>query len=337
MEIINDASLKAFNTFGVNTSAKYLSHIRNLQDIESLYEWKTKHDLPNLLLGGGSNLLFKSDFEGLVAKVDLLGKDIAGEDDDSVYVSAAGGENWHDFVLWTIEQGFAGLENLSLIPGCVGAAPIQNIGAYGVELSNTFHTLQTVNLDNGDIQEFDKDLCQFAYRESFFKSQTLDKLLITSVTFRFPKKPEWHVNYAGLREALAGEMLSAKVISDAVISERQRKLPDPSKIGNAGSFFKNPVMEKDVWESLKNDHEALPGFPQQGNDTVKTSAGWLIDQAGWKGFRAGDAGVSDKHALVLVNHANASGAELWQVAEDIMTSVEHKFGVRLEPEPRVIS
>ncbi len=337
MEIIENASLKSLNTFGVNATAKYLSHIRNLQDIEALFEWKSNNDLPNLILGGGSNLLFKQNYEGLVAKVDLLGKDIANEDEEAVYVSAAGGENWHDFVMWTIQQGFAGLENLSLIPGCVGAAPIQNIGAYGVELSNTFHTLQTVNLENGDVQEFSKEHCQFGYRESFFKSQTLDKLLITSVTFRLPKKPEWHVNYAGLREALAGEILSAEVISKAVISERSSKLPDPTILGNAGSFFKNPVLPVVEWEVLKANHENLPGFPQAHSEEVKTSAGWLIDQAGWKGYRAGDAGVSDKHALVIVNHANATGAELWQIAEEIMKSVEDKFGIRLEPEPRVIS
>ena len=339
MEINKNASLKALNTFGVNASAKYLSHIRNLQDIEALFEWKSNNDLPNLILGGGSNLLFKNDYEGLVAKVDLLGKDIAGEDDDAVYVSAAGGENWHDFVLWTIKQGFAGLENLSLIPGCVGAAPIQNIGAYGVEIADTFHSLQTVNLENGDIQEFDKELCQFGYRESFFKSQTLDKLLITSVTFRLPKKPNWKIDYSGLsdelKEHLINKELSAKIISQAVIRQRQSKLPDPAVIGNAGSFFKNPVMSSAQWMGLKSNYETIPGFTQT-NGEMKTSAGWIIDQAGWKGFRAGDAGVSDKHALVLVNHANATGAELWKVAEDIMASVEDKFGVRLEPEPRVI-
>lgn len=337
MEIIENVSLKSLNTFGVDVRAKYLSHIQNLADIEALFEWKNNNDLPNLILGGGSNLLFKNDYEGLVSKVDLLGKDIANEDDEAVYVSAAGGENWHEFVLWTIKQGFAGLENLSLIPGCVGAAPIQNIGAYGVELSNTFHSLQTVNLENGDVQEFSKEHCKFAYRESFFKSQTLDKLLITSVTFRLPKKPEWHVNYAGLREALEGKILSADVISNAVIAERQRKLPNPDDIGNAGSFFKNPVMELPQWETLKAEYDELPGFPQKGNDQIKTSAGWLIDQAGWKGFRNGDAGVAEQHALVLVNHGNAKGAELWQVAEDIMKSVEDKFGVLLEPEPRVIA
>ena len=336
MEINKNASLKALNTFGVNATAKYLSNIRNLQDIEALFEWKEKNDLPNLILGGGSNLLFKKDYEGLVAKIDLLGKDIEGEDDDAVYVSAAGGENWHDFVLWTIEQGFAGLENLSLIPGCVGAAPIQNIGAYGVEIADTFHSLQTVNLENGDIQEFHKALCQFGYRESFFKSQTLDKLLITSVTFRLPKKPSWKIEYSGLKDELEGLELDAKVISQAVIRQRQSKLPDPAVIGNAGSFFKNPVMSSAQWMGLKTNYDSIPGFTQ-ANGEMKTSAGWLIDQAGWKGFRTGDAGVSDKHALVLVNHGNASGAELWKVAEGIITSVEDKFGVRLEPEPRVIA
>ena len=335
MEFNKNASLKALNTFGVNASAKYLSNIRNIQDIEALFEWKTNNDLPNLILGGGSNLLFINDYEGLVAKVDLLGKDIAGEDDDAFYVSAAGGENWHDFVLWTIEQGFAGLENLSLIPGCVGAAPIQNIGAYGVEIADTFHSLQTVNLENGDIQEFNKELCQFGYRESFFKSQTLDKLLITSVTFRLPKQPNWKIDYSGLNDELKDQELSSKIISQAVIRQRQSKLPDPAVIGNAGSFFKNPVMSSAQWMGLKSNYETIPGFTQT-NGEMKISAGWLVDQAGWKGFRAGDAGVSDKHALVLVNHANATGAELWQVAEDIMASVEDKFGVRLEPEPRVI-
>ena len=340
MKIIENASLKTLNTFGVNASSKYLSHICNLQDIEALFEWKKNNDLPSLILGGGSNLLFKNDYEGLVTKIDLLGKDIADEDDNAVYVSAAGGENWHDFVLWTIDQGFAGLENLSLIPGCVGAAPIQNIGAYGVEISDTFYSLQTVNLENGDIQEFDKEHCQFGYRESFFKSQTLDKLLITSVTFRLPKKPEWKTDYSGLNEELKGFLknneLSAKLISQAVIRQRQSKLPNPAIIGNAGSFFKNPVMSSARWMSLKTNYETIPGFTQT-NGEMKTSAAWLIDQAGWKGFRAADAGVSDKHALVLVNHANATGTELWQLAEDIMTSVEDKFGVRLEPEPRVIS
>ena len=335
MEIINNASLKDLNTFGVKAEAKYFAEIHDLDDIHALLAWKEKNDLSTLLLGGGSNLLFKDNFAGLVAKVCLAGKDIAEEDDNFTYVSVAGGENWHDFVRWTVEQGLSGLENLSLIPGTVGAAPIQNIGAYGVELADHFHSLQAIDLETGNIHEFDKALCQFGYRESFFKSQTLDKLLITSVTFALPKQPEWKMDYAGVREVLEGVEPTAELISNAIIGLRMSKLPDPAKIGNAGSFFKNPVLSLDVWEAIKAKHPNIPGYPQEGG-AMKTSAAWLIDNCGWKGYRKGDAGVSDMHALVIVNHANATGAELWAVAQEIMASVEDKFGVLLEAEPRVI-
>ena len=336
MEIINNASLKHLNTFGVDANAQQLTEIHNLDDIEALLEWKSQNDLPMLLLGGGSNLLFRNEFEGLVAKVCLAGKDIAEEDDNFTYVSVAGGENWHDFVRWTVEQEIAGLENLSLIPGTVGAAPIQNIGAYGVELADHFQSLQAIDLETGNIHEFDKSHCQFGYRESFFKSQALDKLLITSVTFALPKKPNWKMDYAGVREVLEGVEPSAKLISDAIIGLRQSKLPDPAKIGNAGSFFKNPVLDLASWEALKANHPDIPGYSQDSG-AMKTSAAWLIDSCGWKGHRKGDAGVSDMHALVIVNHANATGAELWAVAQEIMASVEDKFGVVLEAEPRVVA
>ena len=335
MEIQQNASLKDLNTFGVNARADYLTEIHNLDDIEALLEWKGQHDLPFLLLGGGSNLLFKNDYKGLVARVCLEGKDIAEEDDNKVYVSAAGGENWHEFVRWTVENGYAGLENLSLIPGTVGAAPIQNIGAYGVELADHFHSLQAVNLETSEVLEFDLEHCQFAYRDSFFKSHTLDKLLITSVTFALPKKPEWKIDYAGVREALEGKQPTALLISDAIIALRQSKLPDPADIGNAGSFFKNPLLAIDKWEKLKEKYPEIPGY-KQTDGQIKTSAAWLIDQCGWKGYRKGDAGVSEKHALVLVNYGKASGAELWHTAQDIIHSVEDKFGIELEPEPRVI-
>jgi len=335
MKIIKNASLKDLNTFRVDASAKYLAEIHDLDDIEALLEWKTQNNLPTLLLGGGSNLLFKNDFEGLAAKVCLSGKDIADEDDEFTYVSVAGGENWHEFVRWLVEQDLAGLENLSLIPGTVGAAPIQNIGAYGVELADHFHSLQAVDLENGNIHEFDKEHCQFGYRESFFKSQTLDKLLITSVTFALPKKPTWKMDYAGVREVLEGVEPTAKRISDAIISLRMSKLPDPAQVGNAGSFFKNPVLSHNHWDSLKASHPDLPGYTQ-ADGSMKTSAGWLIDQCGWKGYRKDDAGVSELHALVLVNYANATGAELWAVAQKIIKSVEDKFGLLLEPEPRVL-
>jgi len=345
MEIIKNASLKSLNTFGVNASAKYYTEIHNRDDIAALLDWRAtniesadKKGLPNLLLGGGSNLLFKEDYQGLISKICLAGKDIADEDEKNVYVSVAGGENWHDFVRWTVEKGYAGLENLSLIPGTVGAAPIQNIGAYGVELADSFHSLQAVDLETGEVFEYQKSACNFGYRESIFKEQMLDKLLITSITFKLvkeDKQPNWKIDYAGVREVLEGKEPTAKLISDAVIALRQSKLPDPAVIGNAGSFFKNPVLSHKKWEALKADNPNIPGWEQLGGE-IKTSAAWLIDQCGWKGYCKGDAGVSDKHALVLVNYGEASGAELWAVAQDIMTSVEDKFEVMLEAEPRVI-
>ena len=335
MEINKSASLKDLNTFGVNAKASYLSEIHSLNDIEDLLEWRQQHDQPNLLLGGGSNLLFKNDYEGLVSKVCLQGKELTEKDQDHIYVSAAAGENWHDFVRWTISQGLSGLENLSLIPGTVGAAPIQNIGAYGVELADHFYSLQAVNLENGDVLDIDKDRCQFDYRDSLFKSQTLDKLLITSVMFALPRKPEWVINYAGVRDVLEGKEPTASIISDAIIQLRKSKLPDPAIIGNAGSFFKNPVLSPEKWDSLKSKYPDISAYSQE-DGSMKTSAAWLIDQCGWKGYRKGDAGVSNKHALVLVNHGNATGSELWEVAQSIMTSVEDTFGITLEAEPRVI-
>ncbi len=343
MEIIKNASLKDLNTFGVDAKAKYYTEIHNMDDIAALLDWKAQnkaqHGLPSLLLGGGSNLLFKGNFQGLVAKVCLAGKDIADEDDKHVYVSAAGGESWHDFVRWTVSQGFAGLENLSLIPGTVGAAPIQNIGAYGVELADHFHSLQAVSLVTGEVFEYHKSACKFAYRESIFKQNMLDKLLITSVTFALTKesnKPVWKMDYAGVREALEGKQPTAELISDAIIALRQSKLPDPEEIGNAGSFFKNPVISSDKWWRLSSvDYPDIPGWPQE-DGSIKTSAAWLIDQCGFKGYRKGNAGISDKHALVLVNYGGASGAALWAVAEEIMASVKDKFGVVLEAEPRLI-
>ncbi len=338
MEIRENVSLKHLNTFGVDASAKYYAEIRDQDDIASLLDWKAQHDLPALLLGGGSNLLFKQDYGGLIAKICLQGKDIAERDGDHVYVSAAGGENWHEFVRWTVSQGLAGLENLSLIPGTVGAAPIQNIGAYGVELADCFHSLQAVDLDTAEVFEYHKSACNFGYRESIFKSQKRDKLLITSVTFALTPEASqtgWKIDYAGVREALQGRKPSAELISDAVIALRQSKLPDPALVGNAGSFFKNPVLSVEKWEDLKAENPDVPGW-KQADGSIKTSAAWLIDQCGFKGRREGDAGVSEKHALVLVNHGKASGAQLWALASEIVATVQDRFAITLEAEPRVL-
>ncbi len=310
-------------------------NITNQKDIARLLDWKKQYNLPCLVVGGGSNLLFKNDFPGLVAHVALKGKEKVSEDDYAHYIRVGAGEVWHDFVDWSIDQGYSGLENLSLIPGSVGAAPVQNIGAYGVELVDRMFSLEAVDLETGKVREFSNEHCQFSYRDSFFKSAEPSRYLITSVTFRLPKKPEWILSYAGIKNQLKGQQLSARLISDIIINLRQSKLPDPSEIGNAGSFFKNPVMSESTWSSLKENFPQLPGYPQK-NKKIKTSAAWLIDQCGWKGKQEGAVGTYHKHALVLVNHGGATGQQLWDFAENIICSVDQKFSVLLEPEPKII-
>lgn len=337
MQIISQQSLKAFNSFAVDATSRYFAEIKQPEDVNALLEWRATHEQASLLLlGGGSNLLFTQDFSGLTALINLQGKSLIDEDHHAYYVQAAAGENWHDFVCWTINEGYAGLENLSLIPGTVGAAPIQNIGAYGVELKDRFHCLQAIDLQSGEEKTFSLDACEFAYRDSLFKSK-LGRYLITSVTFCLPKQAAWKTDYAGIREALAGKALSSQSISEAVIAIRQSKLPSPTQLGNAGSFFKNPILTKHDWEKLKNDFEQLPGYLQTDGEHYKTSAAWLIDQCGWKGKQQAGAGVYEKHALILTNATGkASGEAIWSLAQTIMQSVFDKYGVQLEPEPRIL-
>jgi UDP-N-acetylmuramate dehydrogenase len=335
MQIRENVSLKTLNTFGLDAKARYFCVLHKMGGLRSVMEWAQQHpDLPVMFLGGGSNMLFVDDFPGLVVQVRLLDKEILGQDDDYFYVRAAAGENWHDFVRWTIDQNLAGLENLSLIPGTVGAAPMQNIGAYGVEVKDYIYEVQAIDWRTAEVREFSMEECQFAYRDSFFKSVEPGRWLIMAVVFRLPRKPQWKTGYAGVREQLEGKMLDACTISDAIIHIRQSKLPDPAQIGNAGSFFKNPQVSQAQWASLQAAFPGIPGWPQ-GNG-VKLSAGWLIDQCGWKGKREGDAGTFEKHALVLVNHGQATGRQLWDFAQQIILSVQEKFAVTLEPEPRVI-
>lgn len=335
MKIRENISLKALNTMGVDVKARYFCALHKLGGLKSVMQWKKEHpELPVLFLGGGSNMLFTQDYEGLVVHIQLKQREIIGTMGGYVYVRAGAGENWHDFVRWTVEQGYAGLENLSLIPGTVGAAPVQNIGAYGVEVKDCIEQVQAIDWQSAEIRDFTLPECQFAYRDSFFKSVEPKRWLIASVTFKLPVKPEWKLDYAGMQEQLEGKELTAENISDAVIAIRQSKLPDPAVIGNAGSFFKNPILPKSQWEQLKAAYPNLPSWEQESG--VKTSAGWLIDQCGWKGQRDGDAGTYEKHALVLVNHGQAQGKELWDFAQRIIASVEEKFGVTLEPEPSVL-
>ena len=343
MQIYDNYSLQSLNSFGVAVNAALFAQLRTSDDIDTLIDWRKDNSKVNsLLIGGGSNLLFRNDYDGLVVAVSFKGRALIHEDDNAFYIKAAGGENWHDFVRWTIEQGYAGLENLSLIPGTVGAAPMQNIGAYGVELGDRLDSLNAVDLHSGERRVFSNKDCQFAYRDSFFKRQQADRWLIESVTFRLEKRPVWVTAYAGVEAALAGQQPSARLISDTVIALRQSKLPDPRLIGNAGSFFKNPILSAEQWSELKEQFPNIPGYPQTHDDlsnknsVVKTSAGWLIDQCDWKAYRDGDAGIYEKHALVLVNHGQASGGQLWSLAEQVIASVEKKFGIALEAEPRVI-
>ncbi|MGV6809149.1 MAG: UDP-N-acetylmuramate dehydrogenase [bacterium] len=338
-------ALLAYNSFGVSAYSRYFMTLSQRDQCAALYAWRQQTDHSLLILGGGSNVLFTKDFTGLTVLVNLLGKTLAYEDQSAFYVKAQAGENWHDFVQWTITQGYAGLENLSLIPGTVGAAPIQNIGAYGVELKDRLHELEAFDLQTGEFCQMDQADCQFAYRDSLFKRE-LGRYLILSVTFRLPKVPHWVVNYAGVRDQLGDTPYSAQAISDAIIHLRRSKLPDPQQLGNAGSFFKNPILSIAQWQSLKTQYPNLPSYPQTSKDhpnhhhaitAYKTSAAWLIDHCGWKGVVKNNAGVYDKHALILTNATgNATGEQIWSLAQAIMQSVKNRFGLELEPEPRIL-
>ncbi|TCS38673.1 UDP-N-acetylmuramate dehydrogenase [Paucimonas lemoignei] len=294
--------------------------------------------LPRLVLGGGSNILLTRDFPGVVLHMCMKGIDIVGEDAEATYVKAAGGENWHQFVLWTLAQGLGGLENLSLIPGSVGAAPIQNIGAYGAEVKDCFHSATIFDLESGTVLRLDKAACAFGYRDSIFKHALRDRAIVLDVTFALPRKWEANLRYAELEQEIASRGLdspSPKDISDAVIAIRTRKLPDPAVIGNAGSFFKNPVVPAQQRHALLEHFPQLISYPQ-ADGTYKLAAGWLIDQCGWKGRSLGAAGVYDKQALVLVNRGGASGQEVLALARRIQEDVQARFGVLIEPEPVIV-
>ena len=290
------------------------------------------------ILGGGSNVVLGGDFPGLLLKVELRGRELLQEDADAVYVRAAAGENWHDFVQWTLAQGWPGLENLSLIPGTVGAAPIQNIGAYGLEAGELLHAVDAIDLTDGSTRTFDHAACRFGYRDSVFKQEGWHvdgRLLITAVTFRLPKRWQPRTGYADVAKELAGRGITTPTPTDiaaAVIAIRQRKLPDPAVLPNAGSFFKNPVVDAATAARLATAHGTLPSYPQP-DGTVKLAAGWLIEQAGWKGRSLGPVGMYEKQALILVNHGGATGADVLALTAAVQADVQHRFGVMLEAEP----
>lgn len=330
-----DFPLRALNTFGVDATARAYLQVTSGEMLPKVRGSAALSALPRLVLGGGSNILLTQDFPGLVLHMCSQGIAIAGQDDDATYVRAAAGESWHGFVQWTLAQGLGGLENLSLIPGSVGAAPIQNIGAYGVELKDRFHSLQAFDFDTGDVFTLDRAACRFGYRDSVFKHALLDRAVVLEVTFALPKRWQPNIGYADVAQELAIRGLtapSARDISDAVIAIRTRKLPDPAVIGNAGSFFKNPLVTASQRDALLVRFPALVSYAQ-ADGSYKLAAGWLIDQCGWKGRTLGAAGVYEKQALVLVNRGDASGGEIVRLAEAIQTDVLARYGVRLEPEP----
>ncbi len=332
-----DYSLRPYNTFGFDARTRWFCRIESPEQFAEVLRDPRVRGLAHLVLGGGSNIVLTRDFDGVAMLVALAGKRLVREDDQAWYVEAAAGENWHAFVAWTLANSLPGLENLALIPGTVGAAPIQNIGAYGLEMAERFASLRAVELATGETHEFDAVQCRFGYRDSFFKREGRERFAITSVTFRLPKTWAPRAEYADIARVLeaSGGDASPQAIFDAVVAVRRAKLPDPTVLGNAGSFFKNPVVDEATFDALRAREPQIVSY-RQPDGNVKLAAGWLIDRCGWKGRAMGAAAVHERQALVLVNLGGATGAQVLALARAIQDDVHDCFGVRLEPEPVVI-
>lgn len=342
MKLTENTALAPFTTFGVQANARFFARFESPEELEELTTWGTRY--PLLVLGGGSNILFTKDMDGLVLKNEISGITELHEDSTYVYVRAGAGVNWHAFVLYCISRNWAGVENLSLIPGTVGAAPIQNIGAYGTELEDVFWDLEAYNIRERKIVVFTRSDCAFGYRNSVFKEKYRQQFVILSVTFRLRKNPRFNTRYGAIEqelEKMGVKELSIKAVSDAVIRIRQSKLPDPAVTGNAGSFFKNPSVTPLVYTSLKQTFPDIVAYPNT-DGTYKLAAGWLIEHCGpypgrsWKGFRKGDAGCHEQQALVLVNYGQATGQEIYELSEEMLQTVKNTFGVHLEREVNIL-
>ena len=337
MEILQHFSLKNYNTFGIEAFAKQFVSVHS--SIELAMILKQFSNEKKYVLGGGSNMLLTQDIDALVIHLDLKGKEIVQEDADFVWVKGQAGENWHEFVLWTIENNFGGLENMSLIPGNVGTTPIQNIGAYGTEIKDTFVSCEAMKIDTQEIKTFDNKSCHFGYRESVFKNEVKDQYIITSVVFKLTKRNhKINISYGDINAELAKNNITnptLKDVSNAVIAIRKSKLPDPKELGNSGSFFKNPIVSKKAFEAI---HAKFPEmkYYDVSETEVKVPAGWLIEQAGFKGKRFGDAGIHKNQALVLVNYGNATGQEILNVSKTIQETILATFGILIETEVNVI-
>lgn len=334
MQMQQNFSLRNLNTFGLESEARFFIEVDSVNALAEILKDETLKAVPKFILGGGSNVLLTQHIEALVIHPNIKGITKIREDDDFVWIHAGGGESWHDFVLYCVENQYAGIENLSLIPGTVGAAPMQNIGAYGVEIKEVVETVETIAINTAEIRNFSSQECRFGYRESIFKTDLKGQYIITGVVFRLNKKAQFNIEYGDIQKILQEmevEDISIQAISEAVIRIRKSKLPDPAIIGNAGSFFKNPEIDKTQFDELKKHFEEMPGYPTVEN-RIKVPAGWLIEEAGWKGYRDGPIGVHDRQALVLVNYGGGSGEGIKALSEKILKSVESKFGIRLTTE-----
>lgn len=335
MNILYNISLKNYNTFGISVNAKRFISIDSVYQLQQLL--KIEKDL--FLISGGSNMLLTKDIENLVVHIDIKGISIDNENENDVFITVNAGENWHEFVLWCVENNFGGIENLSLIPGNVGTCPIQNIGAYGVEVKDTITKVEALQIETGKLVSFSNEDCNFGYRNSIFKNEVKNKYIITSVSFKLTKiNHQLNTSYGAIDVELASKEIkepTLKDISEAVIAIRKSKLPDPKEIGNSGSFFKNPVVSATQFLQIQEEYPNIPSYVVS-DDNIKIPAGWLIEQAGFKGKRFGNYGVHEKQALVLVNYGNATGLEIYQLAEKIQETILQKFGIALEIEVNIV-
>ncbi len=337
MEIIDNFSLKNYNTFGIEAKAKQFVSVHSVEELQTVL--KENPVQKKFILGGGSNMLLTKDIDALTIHVDIKGRTIIEQTEDAVWVEAKAGENWHEFVLWTISHDFGGLENMSLIPGNVGTTPIQNIGAYGTEIKDTFVYCEAVNIQTLELKKFTNEECKFGYRESIFKNEAKDQYIIVSVVFKLTRQNhKINTSYGDIAAELAKKNIivpTLKDVSNAIITIRQSKLPDPKELGNSGSFFKNPIIPKSDFERIHLLHPEMPSYTVSETE-VKVPAGWLIERAGFKGKRFGDAGIHKNQALVLVNYGNATGQEILNVSKEIQKTVKELFDIEIEAEVNVI-
>lgn len=338
LNIQHNVRLAEFSSMGVQAFAKSFIPVNSMQEVSGAIHYVKSTMSPYLILGGGSNVLFVDNFDGVIIKNQLMGFDIISESEEEIILKIGAGENWHKIVEQCVNKNWAGIENLALIPGTMGAAPIQNIGAYGAELADVFVELEAFEISCEEKKIFNKNDCKFGYRDSIFKHDLKDKAIITSVSIRLSKMGEPNWNYAALKQQIDQKRINKPTIKDvyeAVIEVRESKLPNPDVLGNNGSFFKNPVIPVFHYDELKQEYPQMPSYPVTEH-LVKVPAGWLIDHAGWKGYRTGDAGVHEKQALVLVNYGNASGSDIYMLSEMIRTDIDKKYGISLKREVNVI-